>query len=448
MGDSERSRRTVLQTGLSAVGVAAAGSLSGCVGLLDDGDDGGGGGSRVSLSQIPAGTELLIDVDIEAVLADDTLIDGINESIQGQPFDMEPVDALLDGFKERSELDLSAATSLLVFRGESLSGDGAILWADWDRELVFAQARRQLSGELTEGTYRDRPTLASTTTIVVELEDGVFAVTSPSVGETLVDLREGDAEAVSDDLREVFENQDSYGRFAYALPGDEVATASVSPDEAVEVASVGGSLSATGDDGTLTTEVVAASPEDATTLEAQIDRFVSQLEAAAQSDRGRIDVSTENVTTLSNGLTYETDGSTLSVEVQMPTEQMAELGSNLLVGPFFFELGDSSARTHPTAQFEVEYESTDDDRGRLTITHVAGESIQASNLLIRGSGFADVGDVDQTGSGSWQGTTDDNGRVTAGHRVVLGVTSDYSISVVWWGDGETVTLTEADGPDA
>jgi len=105
----------------------------------------------------------------------------------------------------------------------------------------------------------------------------------------------------------------------------------------------------------------------------------------------------------------------------------------------------------PEAIFGLEYEATGDGVGTLEITHEGGDSISREQLLVRGTGFADVEGVDQTAAGQWQGTTSgDDATVVAGDRVTVGVASDYEVAVVWEAnDGDTsATLNQGSGPDA
>ncbi|MFC7196282.1 hypothetical protein ACFQL4_19355 [Halosimplex aquaticum] len=100
---------------------------------------------------------------------------------------------------------------------------------------------------------------------------------------------------------------------------------------------------------------------------------------------------------------------------------------------------DRATGQTPTASFEFDYEATGDGVGLLEITHEAGDSIQRSQLFVRGAGFAEVEGAGQTSAGQWQGSASgDDGTVVAGDRVAVGAASDYEISVVWQSsDGDT-----------
>lgn len=88
------------------------------------------------------------------------------------------------------------------------------------------------------------------------------------------------------------------------------------------------------------------------------------------------------------------------------------------------------------AAFTHSYEAVDDERGRLTITHDRGDSISPDRLALRGSGFADVPDVDHTDPGAWNGdastpSSDGDAYVLAGDSVTVGVERDCSIRLVY-----------------
>lgn len=130
------------------------------------------------------------------------------------------------------------------------------------------------------------------------------------------------------------------------------------------------------------------------------------------------------------------DGRTVTASAKVPTSDV--------VG---FDVGwkvTGGRQTSPTASFEWSY---DPQTGTMTLTHDGGDSIEASKLAVEGDGFADREGADQTSAGTWQGSTTEDGLVAAGNQVVVGVTSDYVLELVFHGD-QTVTLARAEGPDA
>jgi hypothetical protein len=102
-------------------------------------------------------------------------------------------------------------------------------------------------------------------------------------------------------------------------------------------------------------------------------------------------------------------------------------------------------RSIPEVSFTSTYEAHD-DAGVLTVTHDSGDDVQATKLLVRGSGFAHVGTADQTERGIWQGESSEMGLVTEGHSVTVGARPDYDMSVVYMTDRVGIPVESMDGP--
>ena len=142
-----------------------------------------------------------------------------------------------------------------------------------------------------------------------------------------------------------------------------------------------------------------------------------------------------------------TDGSVATAAALVPSGDITTFPSEYPGPP----IPDDSGRGIPQTDFEFEYDETGDDRGILTITHTAGDTVPADQLFVRGSGFADVSEADQTAAGPWQGTASgDDDAIFAGDFVDVGVTADYELQLVWEAaDGSAAaTLAADEGPDA
>lgn len=92
---------------------------------------------------------------------------------------------------------------------------------------------------------------------------------------------------------------------------------------------------------------------------------------------------------------------------------------------------ESTAEEQSTTTFAFEY---DPDAETLEITHDGGGPVRQTALLIRGKGFTNAADADQTSQGRWQGTAsgtvDGSQVVTEGDSVTVGVRPDYALRVV------------------
>jgi len=145
--------------------------------------------------------------------------------------------------------------------------------------------------------------------------------------------------------------------------------------------------------------------------------------------------------------TARADGSVATAAALVPSGDIDTFPSEFPGPP----IPDDSGRGVPRVEFTFEYESSGDGQGVLTITHSSGDTVPADELFVRGSGFADVSDADQTVAGQWQGTASgDDSAVVAGDFVDVGVTGDYELQIVWEAtDGNSAaTLAEDRGPDA
>ncbi len=123
-----------------------------------------------------------------------------------------------------------------------------------------------------------------------------------------------------------------------------------------------------------------------------------------------------------------------------------------VIATFVLGLGDQVSNTAPQASFSTDYDS---DKGEVTVTHDGGDSIKASNLYFRGSGF-DTGngaanEIDANNDKWPDANASSNSKVVAGDRVAVMVSDDsYDFSVVYesaTGDN-SATLATASGPDA
>ena len=136
-----------------------------------------------------------------------------------------------------------------------------------------------------------------------------------------------------------------------------------------------------------------------------------------------------------------------------------------VIASFVLGLGNQAQQDTPTTTIGFDYEETEDGYGTLKVSHDGGDTVDAENLYVRGSGFAsqsdlgsevDSSDLDfEDDGGDWTEASGPNSyssgsQVTSGNRVIVAVSSDHEISVVWQAaEGDTSsTLNEHSGPDA
>lgn len=100
----------------------------------------------------------------------------------------------------------------------------------------------------------------------------------------------------------------------------------------------------------------------------------------------------------------------------------------------------------PQTLFEFDERVTEDGERVVNVSHAGGDGILASRLIIRGEGFSNADSANQSAPGVWQGTTtsrnDAEDIVVSGDHVLVGVTSDCLIRVVYEGRARTSTLAK------
>lgn len=105
----------------------------------------------------------------------------------------------------------------------------------------------------------------------------------------------------------------------------------------------------------------------------------------------------------------------------------------------------SNVETAPQASFDFDFDATTDV---VTITHTAGDAIEADHLYVRGDAIAQ-GDAGATWAELGGPDATDDGEVMAGRTIEVDVTgADYVIRVIWEGDEVSSTMQVDEGPEA
>lgn len=111
---------------------------------------------------------------------------------------------------------------------------------------------------------------------------------------------------------------------------------------------------------------------------------------------------------------------------------------------------EGSSSPIPQAGFESEFDGAatgDDATGVLRITHTAGDTIDAGKLFVRGSGIVDVSGASPsvtTADVSWAAATGAS-EITAGTSITVGVSADYTVSLVYESEGSSATVARFEG---
>jgi hypothetical protein len=115
------------------------------------------------------------------------------------------------------------------------------------------------------------------------------------------------------------------------------------------------------------------------------------------------------------------------------------------------ETGGETGTDAPAVAFEMEYEESQSEgaaTGVLTITHTSGDTLNASNVSIRGSGIVAVDGAapDVTSPDTRWATATGVEEIAAGNAITVGVEADYEVLVVWeTGDTSAILVTNT-GP--
>jgi flagellin-like protein len=126
-----------------------------------------------------------------------------------------------------------------------------------------------------------------------------------------------------------------------------------------------------------------------------------------------------------------------------------------VIASFVLGLGDQTQSATPQASFSFEYDEgaiATSGQGNLSITHDGGDTIQASELYIRGGPYASPSSTGaMTSNGEFEGNLTAGGsEVSAGNGVVVAVQNDYELRVVYEAaEGDSsATLGQDSGPEA
>lgn len=475
MVPDEPSRRDVLQTGAALSGLATLGSLAGCTGQQnpendeDSTEDGDGEETPDTgdspLHRVPESADAAAHGDAEAVLDDRGTERVVNAMLEMQAKKSwysgpETYEALLSRFSDDFGLDVDGIETVTPFWAWGSSDSyntvsqefaGWLFRADWaENDLI--QSIEQANTEYEETEHAGQPVYEPDYEYsywVGVVGDGEYVLGSEDAVKDAIDVQHADEDPMDEDLRAAYETtRTGPARFVGTIPTDHLPDKAGPNDEfdlAIldDIDVVVGAVYVNGDNRGIETTFVAADEATADDAAAMLDGLVTAASDQVGNDAfaealGSVEVSQDGSTVL---VSYEASIATL---VDLVEESMGTNSSG-------HDDGDL-ARRAPQASFSFDYEKAKEDRGTLTITHEGGDTIDQSELYIRGDGFATVPSVDMRTSGQWAGSTSStqNGEpaVVAGDRVTIGAESDYDLNVVWESeDGDSsATLAADDGP--
>lgn len=210
------SRRDLFRSGGALAVAGATGGLSGCLGFLDSDDEVDPG----RFAHVPFGTAVALHTDVESILEDDPLREGVNQTLPAElgPYsESKSVEALLDEFQAETGLDARGVSELLSFGGLALDDAATIIWAEWDTTDLTDLLQREV--QLEETTHRNRTVYESASSWTAELADGVFVVGAPSTARAAIDLWVDSGDSASQDLQDAYlSSSPGYMRFGLEIP--------------------------------------------------------------------------------------------------------------------------------------------------------------------------------------------------------------------------------------
>lgn len=367
MGSRNRSRRSVLKTGAALASVGVVGSLSGCSGMLsDDGDTADGdSGADGAAGDIPARSSVAMSMSFDAVLEDQAVRGAVNNALSSQSdsASMLPssVSEAFGMVEEESGVDPRKLNDVVLFGESSDDGDeseyvGWLVYTDWSQaELQSYLDEKRAStpdGETASGgSYGDVTTeeYGGTTVYVNEdmddstermaiLSDGTVVLGRAGATNDVIDIRNGDGDAISGELLSAWEAASGeYATIAMDITPEDL------PDGQAEAAAptvrnieyVYGSVYADGDKRGVRFNLETGSEQDAEDVKAFLDGQMALEEDTAEDPQTEAMLDNTEITTAGTTvvITNEVDIDTITPAIeQFVTLFVAEQSARATAG--------------------------------------------------------------------------------------------------------------------
>lgn len=336
MGDGVRSDtggNGIATRQLAVLGVVVAlVALAGCAGVLSD--DAG-----EPADHAPDNSDVLVHLDM-AVMEDDESQQLLN-ALAEEDASVEDQEDLLNDFEDETGLDLRESQEALLFAdAEQAYMDpmaeeylGFIVYSDWETDAVIEAIEEEEDTEYERTEYAGEEALFEPAEepewgqalYVGLLDEGKFVFGSEAAVKDSLDVAHGDADPVSGDVREAYDNsEDGHVTFAAAPPADAIpegestdvggVTVSSEPFQNVDAVSA---VYFTGD-GTAGSEVqVYTSDEDsAQDIYDLVDGLTSTASGTIEDD---------DVADQIRAIEVEQDGSSVTVTYEGDVDSLVEL---------------------------------------------------------------------------------------------------------------------------
>ncbi|QSG14481.1 type IV pilin [Halapricum desulfuricans] len=408
---------------LRITSAGAVGCLAGCNGL-DGGDDSGDttptttAGERSAerpseLNVVPEGATMVAHVDVTALLdspVGESAIEGALSSVAAQrpTYDgPESYEEALDAVETGWELDPRGVSSVTAFVGDRTGGEIAfVAETNYDESEVVEMLETR--GTVSEETYEDVAVhVDPTDSALGVLGDGRYVVGRTDTVESVVDVTNGNEDAVSGVVVTAYGHAPSGPiRFGTVVPD---AWGQQSTNALTVVETIRGGMSTEEGQHRLVVEMETTDADAAGRLTTGLEDGLAEFQPRMERESGPLDDAFSRL----DDIAVRRDGSTVSMMHTAGAEVTGDLIAVVVavVGTFVLGLGETQEATHPRASFEFDYDA---DAGTVTITHQGGDTIDGSNLYVRG--------------------TTGNGAIDAQWA------ADYGVNQVW--SGESVTVAD------
>jgi len=405
---------------LRATSAGALGCLAGC-NSLDGGDDNGDttptttAGERNAerpseLDVVPKGATMVAHVDVTTLLdspVGESAIEGALSSVAAQrpSYDgPESYEAALDAV-ETWGLDPRGLSSVTAFVSGRTGGEIGFVAESNDDESEVVEML-EASGTVTEETYEGVAVyIDSTDSALGVLGDGRYVVGQTDTVESVVDVTNGNEDAVRGGVVTAYGHAPSGSiRFGTVVPD---AWTRQSTDALTGVETVRGGLSTEEGQHRLVVDMETTDADAAGRLTTGLEDGLVAFQSQMEGESGPLDDAFSRL----EDVAVRRDGSTVSMIHTAGAEVTGDLIAVVVavVGTFVLGLGETQEAIHPRASFEFDYDA---DAGTVTITHQGGDTIDGSNLYVRG--------------------TTGNGAIDAQWA------ADYGVDQVWSGESVTV----------
>ncbi|MGB9987835.1 hypothetical protein [Salarchaeum japonicum] len=363
-----------VRTVAAVLAVAMLVSTAGCAGLLSD--DGGSASDAAKLDSVPANVDSVAFVDIGGMLEDDALR-GIADTYFAElnassPYYSGPAsisEAIADAENDTGlsatqfETVTSFSNASEQVDAESGSFNGALVTSSLSKTELESALTNQTGMTFATETYGNATLWVpesefASGNVVGWLGDGTFVTGTESAVKAVVDVRAGDAPALSGDLRETFaDTRSGYVKFAMNVPQQNLDTGPYASETqfATEtlnaVQAVSGALYTEETDIGGVTNVVTNTSSSATNIMQVMQGAISAYELASE------EAAAETV----DKIEVTSEGTTVTVSYENAASNIEDA-----IASAYNESGGSSEST--TATSSAEATTTSDSSESTTAT--------------------------------------------------------------------------------